>query len=65
MTYRWAASCDDCPSFNLNPVTGEISAAQTYDREVKAEYLLIVVAEDGAPSAIRTDGNPNSGGGLD
>ena len=61
MTYRWGNNCPDCSAFTIDAGTGEIRADQTFDRETRPEYLLRVVAEDGAPSAITNDGEPNRG----
>ena len=46
--------------FNIDEDTGIITAAEDYSTEDGVlEYVLVVVAEDGAPSAINNDGLPN------
>ena len=42
-TYDWEF-------FTIHHESGLISSAHVFDREVKSEYYVIVVAEDGAPS---------------
>ena len=60
--YKFDDDCgSECEDFLINRETGVITANKPdgFRREDKAHYTLSVIAEDGAPSAIRSDGEPN------
>ena len=67
VSYRFEAGTEADRLFSINPTTGEIRTRERFDREdqVRASpfYTLTVIAEDGAPSAIRSNGLPNQGEG--
>ena len=60
VTYEFSESCSGCDKFNLNENTGEVTAASTFDREEASQYILTVIAKDGAESSI-APGGPNTG----
>jgi hypothetical protein len=49
--------------FTIDSTTGWLYTKQAFDREDPLGYLytLNVIAIDGAPSALKTDGQPNTG----
>ncbi|XP_022110110.1 neural-cadherin-like isoform X2 [Acanthaster planci] len=57
ITYSFDASFPDAQFFTINGITGQIFSQIKFDREVKDEYALQVIATDGAPSS-----NPALGG---
>lgn len=50
---------EDKENFEIDLHTGEITTKKSFDRETKDVYQVTVIARDGAPSALRTDGQPN------
>lgn len=54
---------EDSDKFQIDRETGEIYTTQVFDREVRQSYVVIVKAEDGAPSARPNmpPNEPNSG----
>ena len=61
ITFGWDSDCPDCSAFRLDPQSGLITAAQTFDRITKAAYQLKVIAQDGADSVIPGIDGPNIG----
>lgn len=52
---RYSFSVDgDEPSFVIDPVTGEITAGQEYDRETVSQVSFVVMAEDGGQRQGKT-----------
>ena len=45
--------------FSINPDTGVIRTKQEFDREEQAVYAVTIDAEDGAPSSLLINGQPN------
>ena len=45
--------------FEINPDTGLITTKAEFDREEKAVYAVIIEAEDGAPSSLSNNNQPN------
>ncbi|ESN95524.1 hypothetical protein HELRODRAFT_179299 [Helobdella robusta] len=64
ISYRLKKEGTDYDKFTIDKDTGVIRSRATFDREVKQDYYLEVIAEDGAPSQ-RTNhyppGTPNQG----
>lgn len=50
---------EDKENFQIDEYTGEITTKKEFDREAKDVYQVTVIARDGAPSALRSDGKPN------
>ncbi|ODN00523.1 DE-cadherin [Orchesella cincta] len=55
----YALKEEDRENFEIDPITGEITTTKKFDREVKDVYQVTVIARDGYPSALRSDGLPN------
>ncbi|KAL7052566.1 hypothetical protein ACKWTF_004912 [Chironomus riparius] len=51
---------DNNEIFQIDPITGVVTAKQSLDRESQEFYNVKIAATDGAPSALFTTGKPNS-----
>jgi hypothetical protein len=58
VTYTLA---DHTDLFSIDPKTGNITTLKTFDREEKDFYSVKVYATDNSPSALFSDGSPNTG----
>ena len=63
VSYKFHADCGtDCDSFLLDSSTGRISAnVDSFDSSQKTGYILRIVAQDGANSALPRTTGPNQG----
>lgn len=64
MTYRLKEVGEDYNKFTIDSETGVIRTTTSFDRELKNEYYVTVIAEDGAPSNRSNHfppGTPNRG----
>lgn len=64
LTYRLKEVGDDYRKFTIDSEMGVIKTTASFDRELKNEYYITVVAEDGAPSNRSNHyppGTPNRG----
>lgn len=52
---------DNTEYFAIDPVTGNITALTTFDREERDYYNVKVIATDSAPSSLYQTGQPNKG----
>lgn len=51
---------DNTEYFSIDPISGVVTALQSFDREEKEFYNVKIIATDGAPSALFTTGKHNS-----
>jgi len=64
VTYRIKEVGSDYRKFNIDRETGVVRSMASFDREIKNEYYITVIAEDGAPSNRSNHyppGTPNRG----
>jgi len=64
VTYRIKAVGSDYDKFSIDRETGVVRTTASFDREIKNEYYITVIAEDGAPSNRSNHyppGTPNRG----
>lgn len=52
---------DNTEFFTIDPVTGNITALTTFDREERDFYNVKVIATDNSPSSLYNTGEPNRG----
>lgn len=51
---------DNTEFFSIDPITGLVTALKSFDREEREFYNVKIIATDGAPSALFTNGKHNS-----
>ena len=64
MTYRIKEAGSDYMKFSIDRETGVVRSTASFDREIKNEYYVTVIAEDSAPSNRSNHyppGTPNRG----
>lgn len=62
--YHIKEGASDYSKFNIDRKTGVVRSTVPFDREIKDEYYITVIAEDGAPSNRSNHhppGTPNRG----
>ena len=60
ISYRIRSMGPDHDKFVIDPITGVVRTAVTFDREKKNEYYITLIAEDGAKSDRPNHYPPNT-----